>query len=91
MKYSKYIKRATLALPEFKDFADKQTTPKKVKGNTDHKRASTVDVPPQHVISLLSDSEGEVSDDTESEGDVEKLFELSDDGEGSDPETKKDV
>ena len=92
MKYSKYVKRATLALPEFKDLAEiKQTSQKKggSKGNNGRKPSSTFDIPPPHVISLLSDSDGEVSADSET--DVEKLFELSDDGERSDEETKKDV
>ena len=73
MKYKKYIIKATSVIPEI---AEKKNIVKDVPEPTTQVPAH------QHVISLLTDSEGEVSEDsqTDVEAEVDELFN-SDDGE----------
>ena len=72
MKYKKYIIKATAAIPEIVE---------KNKMVNDVPEPTSVPAQ-QHVISLLTDSEGEVSEDsqTDVEAEVDELFN-SDDGE----------
>ena len=83
MKYKRYILRATESIPELEQQQEKDEE------KDDEKKVPTpsVDLTTVHVISLLSDTDGEVSD-SETDVDVDVLFN-SDDGE--DHSTKKDV
>ena len=71
MKYKKYVVKATSAIPEMKEMEEEKV--KKEDSSPSEVPAS------QHVISLLTDSEGEVSSDsdTDVEADVEGLFTMT--------------
>ena len=82
MKYKKYIVKATSGLAEMKEKKEM-----KVKKDEEEVPTSSPQIPTsQHVISLLTDSEGEVSSDssTEVEDDVERLFDNMSESESSD-------
>ena len=74
VKYKKYIIKANASVPDLKE------------GPLNEAKKEALEppvIPPpasQHVISLLTDSDGEVSDDSTTEVDVDALFN-SDDGE----------
>ena len=75
MKYKKYIVKATSGLAEMKEKKEM-----KVKKDEEEVPTSSPQIPTsQHVISLLTDSEGEVSSDSETDvdADVEGLFDMT--------------
>ena len=84
MKYKKYIIQANSVIAELKEEGDKK---KQIVQPQDPEPKPVY----QHVISLLTDSEGEVSEESDDvEGEVDALFN-SDDGEETEDEQKSNV
>ena len=87
MKYRKYFKKATSSLADYKLLSQVKKDPEQ-KPQIPSAMKST----DNHVIIILSSSEGEVSEDSEDvSAEVEELFKPDDDDDDDDDDSKVDL